>query len=77
MTKNFVHEKYAKPPRKFYPTSELVYNYIDEIWSFDLAVMIDYKNSIIKGYRYIFIIIDTFSKNLWAILLKKYSDNNR
>ena len=32
--------------------------------------MIDYKISNNKGYRYIFIIIDNFSKNLWCILLK-------
>ena len=36
--------------------------------------MIDYKISNNKGYRYIFIIIDIYSKNLWSIPLKnKYS----
>ena len=36
--------------------------------------MIDYKISNTKGYRYIFIIIDNFSKYLWAVPLKnKYS----
>ena len=36
--------------------------------------MIDYKISNNKGFRYIFIIIDTFSKYLWGIPLKnKYS----
>ena len=36
--------------------------------------MNDYKISNNKGYRYIFIVIDNFSKYLWAILLKnKYS----
>ena len=36
--------------------------------------MIDYKISNNKGYRYIFIVIDNFSKYLWAIPLKnKYS----
>ena len=36
--------------------------------------MIDYKISINKSYRYIFIIFDNFSKYLWAIPLKnKYS----
>ena len=36
--------------------------------------MIDYKISNNKSYRYIFIIIDNFSKYLWAIPLKnKYS----
>ena len=36
--------------------------------------MIDYKISNNKGFRYIFIVIDNYSKNLWAIPLKrKYS----
>ena len=36
--------------------------------------MIDYKTSNNKRFRYIFIIIDNFSKYLWAIPLKnKYS----
>ena len=36
--------------------------------------MVDYKTSNNKGFRYIFIIIDNFSKYLWAIPLKnKYS----
>ena len=26
-----------------YPTSKIVYNHIDEIWSIDLANMIDHK----------------------------------
>ena len=32
--------------------------------------MVDYKNSNNKGFRYIFITIDTFSKSLWAILFQ-------
>ena len=32
--------------------------------------MIDYKTSNIKGFRHILIIIDNFSKYLWAIPLK-------
>ena len=50
-----------------YPTNKIVYNHVDEIWSIDLADMIDYKTSINKGYRSIFIIIDNFSKYTWAI----------
>ena len=73
-TKIFIDEIYSSPPRKSYPTNKIVYNYIDEIWSIDLADMIDYKISNNKGFRYIFIIIDNFSKYLWAIPLKnKYS----
>ena len=57
-----------------YPTNKIIYNHIDEIWSIDLADMIDYKTSNIKGFRYIFVIIDNFRKYLFAIPLKnKYS----
>ena len=74
LTKIFIDEIYSKPPKKNYPTNKIVYDHIDEIWSIDLADMIDYKISNNKGYRYIFIIIDNFSKYLWAIPLKnKYS----
>ena len=74
LTKIFIDEIYSSPPRKNYPTNKIVYNHIDEIWSIDLADMIDYKISNNKGFRYIFIIIDNFSKYLWALPLKnKYS----
>ena len=74
LTKIFIDEIYSKPPKKNYPTNKIVYNHIDEIWSIDLADMKDYKTSNNKGFRYIFIIIDNFSKYLWAIPLKnKYS----
>ena len=74
LTKIFVDEIYSKAPKKNYETNKITYNYIDEIWSIDLADFSDYKISNNKGYRYIFIIIDNFSKYLWAIPLKnKYS----
>ena len=74
LTKLFIDEIYSKPPRRNYPTNKIVYNHIDEIWSTDLADMIDYKISNNKGYRFIFTVIDNFSKYLFAIPLKnKYS----
>ena len=74
LTKIFIDEIYSKPPRKNYPTNKIVYNFVDEIWSIDLADFSDYKTSNNKGFRYIFIVIDNFSKYLWAIPLKnKYS----
>ena len=60
--KVFIDEFYSKPPKKNYPTNKRIYNHIDEMWSIDLADMIDYKTSNNKGFRYIFIIIDNFSK---------------
>ena len=74
LTKTFIDEIYSKAPKKNYKTNKIIYNHTDEIWSIDLADMIDYKISNNKGYRYIFIVIDNFSKYLWAIPLKnKYS----
>ena len=76
LIKIFIDEIYSKAPKKNYPTNKILYNHIDEIWSVDLADMNDYKISNNKGYRYIFIIIDNFSKFLWAIPLKnKYSQS--
>ena len=78
LIKVFIDEIYSKLPIKNYPTNKIVYNHINEIWSIDLAEMIDYKTSNDKGFRYIFIIIDNFSKYLWAIPLKnKYSQTIR
>ena len=73
LTKIFIDEIYSKPPRKNYPTNKIIYNHTDEIWSIDIADMIDYKISNNKGYRYIFIVIDNFKKYLWAIPLKNKS----
>ena len=74
ITKIFIDEIYSTPPRKNYPTNKIIYNHVDDIWSIDLADFSDYKTSNNKGFRYIFIIIDNFSKYLWAIPLKnKYS----
>ena len=68
--KIFIHELYSSPPRKNCPTNKIVFNNFDEIWSFDLADMIDYKTSNNKGFRYIFVTFDNYSKYLWGIPLR-------
>ena len=45
LTKIFIDENFSKPPKRNYETNKIVYNHIDEIWSVDLADMIDYKIS--------------------------------
>ena len=70
LTKIFIDEIYSTPPKKNYPTDKIVYNYIDEIWSIDLADMVDYKTSNNKGFRYIFVIIDNFRNYIWVIPLE-------
>ena len=73
LTKIFIDELYSKAPKRNYPTNKIVCNHIDEKWSIDLADMVDNKTSNNKGLRYMFLIIDNFSKYLWAIPLKKFS----
>ena len=68
--KTFINEIYSKTPLRNYPTNKIMYNQIDEIWSIYLADFSDYKTSNIKGFRYIFNIIDNFNKYLWCIPLK-------
>ena len=70
LTKIFINEIYSKAPKKNYPTKKIIYNHNNEIWSIDPADMIDYKISTNKRFRYIFVIIDIYSKHLWAIPLK-------
>ena len=68
--KIFTDEIFSKPLKRNYPSNKIIYNHIDEIWSIDLADLVDYKTSNNKGYRYMFIVIDNFSKHLWAKPLK-------
>ena len=66
----FIDEIYSNPYRKNYPTNEIIYNHIEEIWSVDLLDMSHYKISNNKLFRYIFVIFDNFSKHTWCIPLK-------
>ena len=67
LTKMFINETYSKAPWKIYETYKIIYNHIDEIWSIDLADVLDYITSNNKGFRYIIVIIDNISIHLWAI----------
>ena len=67
----FINETYSSPPKKNYKTNKLIHIHTYEIWSIDLADMFDHKIPKEKGYWYIFIKIDNFSKHTWLISLKK------
>ena len=71
-TRIFIDEIYSSfiPPIKNYPTNEIVYDHIDEIWSIGLADFSESKITNNKGYRIIFVIIEKFSKFFWCIPLK-------
>ena len=69
--KIFIDEIYSKPPRRNNRTKKITYNYIDEIWSIDLADMIDYKISNNKEFRFIFVIFENFSKKIVGYTIEK------
>ena len=68
--KIFIDEIYSKPPKKNYATNKTKVYYIDDIWSLDILDLKDYGPENNRGYRYVLVIIDNFSKFGWTVPLK-------
>ena len=68
--KILINEIYSKPPRKYYPTNKTDVYYIDDIWSLDILDLKDYGPENNRGYRYVLVTIDNFSKFGWTTPLK-------
>ena len=68
--KIFINEIYSKPPKKYYPTNKTDVCHIDDTWSLDILDLKDYGPENNKGYRYVLVTIDNFSKYGWTIPLK-------
>ena len=68
--KIFINEIYSKPPKKYYPTNKTDVYHIDDIWSLDVLDLKDYGPKNNRGYRYVLVTIDNFSKFGWTIPLK-------
>ena len=68
--KIFIDEIYSKPPRKSYPTNKTDVHHIDENWSLDILDLKDYGPENNRGYRYVLVTIDNFSKYGWTIPIK-------
>ena len=68
--KIFINEIYSKPPKKNYATNKTDVYYIDDIWSLDILDLKDYGPENNRGYRYVLVVIDNFSKFGWTIPLK-------
>ena len=68
--KIFIEEIYSKPPKRNYATNKTDVYFIDEIWSLDILDLKDYGPENNRGYRYVLVIIDNFSKFGWTIPLK-------
>ena len=68
--KIFINEIYSKGRKKYYPTNKTDVYYIDETWSVDILDLKDYGPKNNRGYRYVLVIIDNFSKFGWTVPLK-------
>ena len=68
--KIFINEIFSKPPRRNYPTNKTDVYHIDDIWSLDILDLKDYGLENNRGYRYVLVVIDNFSKFGWTIPIK-------
>ena len=68
--KIFINEICSKPPKRNYATNKTDVYFIDEIWGSDILDLKGYGPENNRGYRYILVIIDNFSKYDWTIPLK-------
>ena len=68
--KIFIHEIYSKLPKKNYATNKTDVYHIDDIWSLDILDLKDYSPKNNRGYRYVLVIIDNFTKFGWTVPLK-------
>ena len=68
--KIFINEIYSKQPRKNYATNKTDVYHIDDIWSLDILDLKDYGPENNRGYTYVLVVIDNFSKFGWTIPLK-------
>ena len=68
--KIFINEIYSKPPKKYYLTNKTDVYHLDDSWSLDILDLKDYGPKNNRGYRYILVIIDNFSKFGWLTPLK-------
>ena len=68
--KIFVKELYSKPPKRNYITNKTDVYHVDDIWSLDILDLKDYGPKNNRGYRYVLVIIDNFSKFGWTVPIK-------
>ena len=68
--KLFINEIYSKGPKRNYITKKTDVYHIDDIWSLDVLDFKDYAPENNRGFRYVLVIIDNFSKFGWTIPLK-------
>ena len=68
--KIYINEIFSKPPKKNYNTNKPNVYHIDDLWSLDVLDLKDYIPENNRGYRYVLVIIDNFSKFGWTVPIK-------
>ena len=68
--KIFVNGVYIKGPKKKYSKNKTDVFCFDNIWSLDILELKDYSPENNRGYRYVLVVIDDFSKFGRTVLLK-------
>ena len=63
-------EIYSKRPKQNNITNKTDIYHFDDIWSLDVLDLKDYGPEKNRGYRYVLIVIDNFSKIVWTVPLK-------
>ena len=71
--KIFINEIYSKPPKRNYITNKTDVFHIDDMWSLDILDLKHYGPKNNRGYRYVLVIIDNFSKFGWTVPIKNKS----
>ena len=75
--KIFINEIYSNPPKRNYASNKTDVYFIDDIWSLDILDLKDYGPKNNRGYRYVLVTIDNFSKFGRTSPLKKKCSNNK
>ena len=68
--KLFINEINSKPSKRNHPTNKTDVFRIDDIWSLDVLDPKDYGPENNRGYRYVLVTIDNFSKFDWTVPIK-------
>ena len=75
--KIFINEIYSKGPKKSYSTKKTDVYFIDDIWGLDILDLKDYAFENNRGYRYVLVIKDNFSKFGWTVPIKNKNAQTR
>ena len=75
--KIFIKENYSNGPKHNYTTNKTDVYHIDDICSWDILDLKDHGPENNRGYRYVLVVIDNFSKNAWTVAIRNKNVQTR